>query len=145
MYLPSDGDEFGAKLTGWLWRIVLIGIGIVVAWYCFTLEQKEWYIVPLGVLSIVLGLVFGYFGYGWGYKISEANSKCPNCDKPFCIEYISEKTVSESIITKGGEISKSTGRRTAIERYRVGVKGITWKCKSCGHEGYGEKNYKERI
>ena len=144
MALPSNSDESWAKIVGWAWRIVLVGIGAGIAWYCFTLEQKEWYIIPLGVLSIVLGLVLGYFGYGWGYSFSEANSKCPNCGKPFCISYISQKTISESIVTEGGGVRKN-GPPKPIYRYRVGVRGINWRCRNCGHEGYGEEKYKEKI
>lgn len=137
MSLPSNSNESDAKATGCLWRIISVGIGIGVAWYCFTLEQKEWYIAPLGVLSIVLGLVLGYFGYVWGYANIEYNSKCPNCGKPFCISYISQKTISESVVAeKKGKYK---------EHYRVGIKGITWKCKSCEHEGYSERKYKEKI
>lgn len=139
MNLPSTGDESWARIVGWTWRIVIIGIGILIGW-CF-IEPNEWYSILLGVLSIVLGLVLGYFGYGWGYTFATDNSRCPNCGKPYCISYIGEKTVSESIVTKTEKINKTL----RVKRYRVGIKGITWRCTSCGHEGYGEKEYEKEL
>lgn len=142
MYLPSTGDEGWAKIVGWTWRIVIVGIGILIGFWRF-IEQKEWYSIPLGVLSIVLGSVLGYFGYSWGHTFATNNSRCPNCGKPYCISYIGEKTVSESIVTERKQ--SATKGKYITRRYRVGVKGITWRCKSCGHEGYGEKEYKKEL
>ncbi len=136
MRVPSNCDKSAAQKMGWRWRIALVGIGAYVAWRCFALEQKEWYVVPVGVASAVLGLVLGYFGYGWGYVISRDKSRCPKCRKPFCIEYTDEKTLSETFKYQPFNMRYRM-------RFKVGVKGISWRCKRCGFESYGKKKYKE--
>ncbi|SQB97481.1 hypothetical protein [Helicobacter fennelliae] len=78
--------------------------------------------VPVGNLTIM------YF---------QNQSKCPKCGKVFCIDYLDTKTITESTISKIANNKK--------EHYRVGVKRITWKCKSCGYESEGDVKYKEKV
>ncbi len=93
----------------------------------------------IGVITIVLGS----FICRLIYEFAEAyyytkKSKCLKCGESFCIEWLDEEIVSESLVSERDE----KGRKSY---YRVGAKNVTWRCRKCGHIDIGTTDYKDAV
>lgn len=112
-----------------------IVIGLVM-FFCFFDLMKEnfWLGIFLSALIIftILPTLTTFIFMGFMQKTS-----CPACKMLRCIEYLDEETIAETIS------SEQVGEK--IKRYRIGVEQIRWKCKNCGHEDVGEREYKRMV
>lgn len=113
-------------------------VSVIVAFIGFLIFESDNGKI-IGAATIVLGSficrLICEFGEAYYYTIK---SKCPKCGESFCIEWLKEKIVSESVMSERDE----KGRKSY---YRVGVKNVTWRCRKCGHIDVGTTDYKDYI